>query len=176
MDAERLILTRGLPKTDQTIQYAAYDDGDYEAGWWPGRKSINNRTRLIYKIIAGDKIVVDRATGLIWAADGTAEGCNNGAFIAWLAALAAANILDFAGFTDWRLPNMKELLSLINYRTSAPCISQGPFSNTVLDHYWSSTTDVTNTDDALCVDFDVQGIRGFPKTYDKYVRYVRGGL
>ena len=41
---------------------------------------------------------------------------------------------------DWRLPNIKELLSLVDYEELAPALPSGhPFTN-VQDDYWSSTT------------------------------------
>jgi hypothetical protein len=43
--------------------------------------------------------------------------------------------------TDWRLPNIKELLSLIDYNNYNPPLPTGhPFLNVYASSYWSSTT------------------------------------
>lgn len=177
-DAHKNIITRGLPKTGQTISYQAGDDGDdrYEAGWWVRRLNANNRQRWIAKTIAGDDIVLDRATGLMWAADGNAAGCNNGANITWANAIIYAEGLMFAGFTDWRLPNVKELMSIVNYGLFLPPISQPPFSNTFTHCYWSSTTNVSIDDEAWVVDFFGGMVDIMPKGVAIRIRCVRKGV
>ena len=45
------------------------------------------------------------------------------------------------GYTDWLLPNRKELSSLIDYSQSSPALPSGhPFTNVQSDSYWSSTS------------------------------------
>lgn len=174
------IITRGLPKTGQIISYASYDDGTYEAGWWQGRLNANNRTRWIAKTIAGDDIVVDRATGLMWAADGNAAGCFNGGIAPWISAISYSRMLIFAGFDDWRLPNIKELESIAAYNLSYPAIEQPPFANihgaSSTDRYWSSTTAVFLTVNAFFYRFDVGQLATRAKTEENYLISVRGGL
>ena len=142
------IITRGLPKTGQTVSYQAGDDGDYEAGWWKGRLGSNNKARFVSKTIAGDDVVIDRATGLMWAADGNEAGCNNGGSANWSTAITYAEGLTFAGFSDWRVPNIKELISIINYSSLAPCVDEPPFANTSINYYWTSTTNMEYTNGA----------------------------
>ena len=95
----------------------------------------------------GDGTVTDRATGLTWAkADG-------GKTMNWQQALAYAENLDLAGHTDWRLPNVKELQSIVDY-THAPDARQasarGPAINPIFkltnveSWFWSSTTHIEN--------------------------------
>ncbi|MCK4791510.1 MAG: DUF1566 domain-containing protein [Desulfobacteraceae bacterium] len=175
-EAGQNIITRGLPKTGQTTVHAAFDDGYYQAGWWRGRISINNRERWIAKTIGGDDIVVDRATGLMWAADGNAAGCNNGAIITWPIAITYASTLNFAGFEDWRLPNVFELTSILRLEGAAPLIEQPPFSNTKSGNYWSSTTFVSDALKALYVNFQLGYGYVADKTTTQYLRAVRGGL
>lgn len=57
----------------------------------------------------GDGTISDHATGLMWLKDDNGEGLN------WKDALAYAEHLTFAGHDDWRLPNAKELQSLLDY-------------------------------------------------------------
>ena len=48
----------------------------------------------------------------------------------WQDALNSCKNLDFAGYTDWRLPNVRELLSLIDYGSHDPALPKDhPFTN-----------------------------------------------
>jgi hypothetical protein len=133
------VFSRRLPKTGQTISYQAGDDGDYEAGWSIGQ-------RFIIKTIGGDQIVLDRATGLMWARDFNAAGGNNGAVITWANAIIDAEALTFAGFTDWKIPNAIEIVSIRDFATTrfqAVFLNQPPAAKQT--GVWSSSTDPTLT-------------------------------
>ncbi len=143
------ILSRGLPKTMQETEYQTGDDGTYEAGWCIGRLVANNKVRYIARTIGADDVVLDRATGLMWAADGVAAGCNNGNTSSWANAITYCNGLNFAGFTDWRLPNLFELSSIVEMDRGGvvdePMLDPAFFPNMPVDpsfwaKYWSSTT------------------------------------
>lgn len=64
----------------------------------------------------GGGTVTDQATGLIWQQADSGTGLN------WQDALAYAEGLQLAGYRDWRLPNAKELQSLLDY-TRAPGVT-----------------------------------------------------
>jgi len=170
------ILSRGLPKTGQETSYYATDDGQHEAGWWFGLLNANNRTRFVVKTLDGDDVVIDLATGLMWARDGDAAGCNNGNKVAWGTALGCCNILDFANFTDWRLPNILELCSIVNHEIYNPAIWDS-FTNTKYDsEYWSSTTRPFSTTYARTISYSEGSYYSGEKTTKYYLRAVRGGL
>lgn len=57
----------------------------------------------------GDGTVTDRATGLMWAKYDNNKGVD------WVEALYYAENLELAGYTDWRLPNVKELQGIVDY-------------------------------------------------------------
>jgi len=57
----------------------------------------------------GDGTIADRATGLMWMREDSQEGMN------WEDALSWAEDLELAGYDDWRLPNAKELQSIVDY-------------------------------------------------------------
>ena len=78
-----------------------------------------------------DEIVTDNLTGLIWKKTFT----NNAS---WTSALAYCENLEYAGYDDWRLPNILELASLINLNYSSHA-SDFPSINTVRPP-WSSST------------------------------------
>jgi len=112
----------------------------------------------------------------MWAQNGSAAGCNNGATAAWEAAGKYCQDLTFATYTDWRLPNAKELFTLVKFEGSAPFIDQTTFPATVSSDYWTSTTYVPNTDLAMTVDFRSGVVdHRASKTVNYYVRCVRAG-
>lgn len=176
MKAKNIVLSRLLPKTGQSISYRARDDGEIEAGWWRGLLNANNKTRFIAKTIGGDDVVIDLATGLMWAANGNKAGCNNGNELEWGEAIDYANALDFAGFTDWRLPNINELGSIVDFSAVNPAIYTSFFPNTAADIYLSSTSRQAPTTYAWYIEF-WYGMRGSQaKDVHNHIRCVRGGL
>ncbi len=179
--ARKFVLSRGLPKTGQITSYNAGDDGDLEAGWWRGRLNANNKVRYRLDSIGGDAVVTDLATGLMWAAAGNAAGCNNGITINWANGIAYATGLDFAGFDDWRMPNVKELISIVEYDAALsvgadPLIQEPPFSSTMREDYWTSTALVYDPTRAQCAHFGQGNIGWSFKTSLEYLRCVRKGL
>ena len=84
-----------------------------------------------------DGTITDRATGLMWTKTDSGRGLN------WEQALAYAGNLKLAGHADWRLPNAKELQSIVDY-TRIPAINPLFQLSTLPDHnhpfYWTSTT------------------------------------
>ena len=91
-------------------------------------------------------VVNDNLTGLIWQQDGstpTVGWCTGGAKNWWdaLNYCVFLSYNNYLGYKDWRLPNVDELKSLVNYGQSNPATwldSQG-FANTQSSFYWSST-------------------------------------
>jgi hypothetical protein len=91
----------------------------------------------------GDDTVTDEATGLMWSQDDSGEGMN------WEDALAYAEDSTYAGYDDWRLPNIKELQSIADYSGAFPAMDTSVFNLTELTNikgqtdypfYWSSTS------------------------------------
>lgn len=114
-------------------------DGETQAGVkWPDPRFTDN----------GDGTVADNLTGLMWLKD---MGCFDKK--TWYQALDT--IADFntnqetficeeytGKYTDWHLPNRKELYSLIDRSQYNPPLPSGhPFANIQMYHYWSSTTE-----------------------------------
>jgi len=103
-------------------------DGEHQIGMaWPNPRFIDR----------SDGTVLDRLTSLMW----TKNAQQIKGTMKWGHALAACNNLNFAGYTDWRLPNAKELLSLIDYEQHDPALCAGhPFDKVQFLFYWTSTT------------------------------------
>ncbi len=91
----------------------------------------------------GDGTITDRATGLIWQKGDSGRPMN------WSDALAYAEGLSLAGHGDWRLPNAKELQSIVDY-SRAPdagdASRRGPAIDPIFgitepeSYFWTGTT------------------------------------
>ncbi len=86
-----------------------------------------------------DGTVTDNASGLMWMAVDVGE-C-----VEWEAALELAENYEYAGYTDWRLPDVKELQSIVDYSGAYPAINQNYFQCTETEenpnyYYWTSTS------------------------------------
>ena len=157
-------------------------DGAFRAG--VARRYVDN----------GDGTITDMSTGLMWekkSADFTIHDHGNaymwadafGAFIGELNAGAG-----FAGHTDWRIPNVNELLTLVNYQNRNPAVDLAfntscaenctvlTCSCTQVDFYWSSTTYQSASTGAWIVSFFDGGGTQTYKGESFFVRAVRGGL
>ena len=176
MMTEQTILSRGLPKTDQTVVYQSGDDGSKQAGWWMGLTIAANRVRFEPKTIGSDVILRDNATGLIWVQDGNSSGAYNGNAIKWTSAIAYLEALDFAGFTDWRLPNVMELFSIMRFLGGADGFYPEFDNIKTADSYWSSTTYPLSTNFKYMISFNTRIISIAPRDNTIYILGVRGGV
>ena len=172
----------GVTKTGQTTSYASSqtcgdggtggcDDGYYEKGQALNYTYTDN----------GDGTVTDNNTGLMWKRcsepDTGTSGCTGThSTSTWQGAINQCEGLNYAGYTDWRLPNAKELWSITRLEPeTAPYINQTAFPGTVSGNYWSSTTYPDYTTAALSVRFSHGCLSAYGKTDNSYyVRCVRG--
>jgi hypothetical protein len=81
-----------------------------------------------------DGTIKDNLTGLTW------QKVSNPDTLTWENALIYAESLTLAGFSDWRLPNIKELQSINDERLVNPSISTTYFGTIGIKKYWSSTS------------------------------------
>lgn len=162
-----------IQKTGQTTCYDHLGNvitcGDFPAGQdadenrgvaWPSPRFVDN----------GDGTIFDNLTGLMWAKTPDTTTRN------WNTAITYANGSTLAGMDDWRLPNINELISLIDAgETSLSLPSGHPFTNIqTSSKYWTSTTCPDETSHAFSISF----ITGFnvidnEKTAPMYVLIVR---
>ena len=123
-------------------------DGEFQTGLaWPNPRFVDNN----------DGTVTDVLTGLIWLKDANCFGNRT-----WTNALIEANTLatgscgltDSSEAGDWRLPNVRELESLIDFGHHSPALSDStgtsqwtegdPFTNVTQTFYWTSSTNLFN--------------------------------
>lgn len=158
-----------LPDTGQTVHYstAPGDDSDYLPVAIQPRYEVKNPLGI-------SSVTVDNVTGLVWVTNPVDAAINGG--YAWDGALTACETLNYATYTDWRLPNVKELQSIVDYGTAASAKINGAyFMNTQANVYWSATTYFPNTVNAWDVSFGTGGIGNAPKSGTTFIRCVRGG-
>lgn len=136
----------------------------------------------VHEPVAGEAVVTDLQTGLMWkqCSEGlSGTGCATGSVVSanWSSALTTANATTFAGFDDWRLPNISELHSLIETGCHSPSINTTIFPNTASGFYWSSTTRAFVPHVSWSTNFSDGGVSsGFSvKTGTQRIRLVRGG-
>lgn len=141
----------------------------------------------------GDGTLTDLNTGLTWEIktdDGTVNDKDRTYTFEEAVTLHVAelNTAQLGGFADWRVPNIKELQSLVNYETNAAAVSvallhdctfhctSDTCSCTSASFYWSSTSQQLTPTSAWGVDFGQGFTSRTTKTTKFYVRGVRGGL
>jgi hypothetical protein len=142
--------TSGRPaplwKTGQTHTTVGGDDGDLKIGLpWPDPRFTDQ----------GNGTLADRLTGLIWTKEANAPETGSCRLSnTWQGAIdymACLNSHQYLGYTDWRLPNRKELLSLVNHCPDSALPPDLPFSKAISKRYWSSTTFANAPDNAWVV-------------------------
>jgi hypothetical protein len=171
-----------VEKTGQSTRYADGDDDDLQRGVaWPNPRFTDN----------GDGTVTDNLTGLIWLKNANCTaifGQKN-----WATALSDVKnlaagycgLMDGSSAGDWRLPNVKELASLIHYGVDDPALpntsgtgkwmNEDPFTDVQSDRYWSSTSARSAPRWAFDVDMYHGEVYGSLKSDSLYVWPVRGG-
>jgi len=127
-----------------------------------------------------DGTVTDHLTGLIWLKNANCFGTRN-----WADALSDSNglasgscgLTDGSSANDWRLPNVRELHSLVDYGMSDPAFPSGlPFENVQSYDYWSSTYITGNTIGAAwSVSFFQGDVNSTATNNNNYVWPVRDG-
>jgi hypothetical protein len=134
-------------------------DGEFRAGIpWPRQR-----------FAADGGLVLDRLTGLQWL-----KNANPAEFpVTWQEALqhiAGMNREKWSGRSDWRLPNRRELRSLMAFETRKPALPAGhPFENVFLGWYWTSSTAAIQPAYAWYV--HMEGARMFYGRKEQYCLY-----
>ena len=138
--------------------------------------------------INGDGTVTDKKTNLMWkrCEEGSSgSDCMTGtaAEYNWREALELVNGHSFATYSDWRLPNIKELRTIVAFDRNNPALNSTAFPNlpeNTSHHVWSSTPTWLIHDGFANDSWFVKFNNGAAAAHDRinvhYVRLVRGGL
>ena len=175
-----------LWKTGQTDCYNAAggvidcagtgQDGNFQEGaTWPASRFTDH----------GNGTVTDELTGLMWTKDANAPGpsaCYPGGYKPWHGTythIQCMNDRSYLGYNNWRLPNRKELRSLVDYSRSSPALPPGhPFLNVQTDYEYRSSTGVaylTGSAYSWVVSIDTGDISTGWNGHGYYIWPVRGG-
>jgi hypothetical protein len=132
--------------------------------------------------------VTDNLTGLVWAKNTNlmvtrdptfdADSTANDGLVTWQHALdyvAKLNNENYLSHTDWRLPNVNELESLVHAGVYNPALPTNPFLNVQSGNYWSSTSHAGSTSFAWVVDMNSGLVSADYKAFNHYVWPVRAG-
>lgn len=117
----------------------------------------------------GDGTVTDQATGLMW------QQSDDGVERTWEEALEYSENLALAGYSDWRLPDIRELESIVDDTRYDPAIDTNYFLSAKSSYYWSGSSYACYSDLAWHVYFYYGRVSASSKTYRYYVRCVRSG-
>lgn len=177
-----------VPQTGQRATFTPGDDGDLQAGVvLPTPRFTDN----------GDGTLTDNLTNLVWLKNANCAGAPASSQQGAIAAIGQLNATgkmngvdcgDAHLHKDWRLPNISELGSLINYSFADPALSgaagtthatpNDPFTNfQIASGYWSSTAYAGFPDFGWGANFSVSAhvISTGPKTAPGFILAVRGG-
>ena len=143
-----------IPRTGQRWTYHDGDDGDLQPGHgWPPRFTVPE---------GNTNVVVDNLTGLMWSRlaspiYGSWDNCLN------LMSILEEGMYEYDG---WRMPTVREMESLIDLGNFSPALpTLHPFNN-LAEHYWTSTGDVTDTNQAWKVSIVDGSIHSWDRTND----------
>ncbi len=131
----------------------------------------------------GNGTITDTKTGLMWkkCMEGvTGNSCDTGSATAftWQTALQQPGVVNGGGFAtyhDWRLPNIKELTSIVEEQCYEPGINLNRFPNTPSSVVWSGSPVDGLWTSAWVVDFGEGAALQFSRGLGHRVRLVRGG-
>jgi hypothetical protein len=153
-----------------------------------GKAPVEHERYVVLAQVAGEPVVADTSTRLMW------QGCSAGQqgsdctpvadMMDWQSSLAFCEGLTWGGFDDWRLPNVRELHSLVDTTRERPAIDDhafpntpyyGPITHNNAGQYWSSTARSYNSF-ALYVAFGTGFSHFYEQPEDRHVRCVRGAV
>jgi hypothetical protein len=115
----------------------------------------------------GDGTVTDNVTGLMW------QQAVPATLYAWADAIAYCPTLTLAGHSDWRLPSVIELVSIVDLGQFSPSINGKYFPSTPANFFWSSSPVAGSPSLAWLVYFDNGNTGSVVVSGTDFVRCVR---
>ncbi len=118
--------------------------------------------------LSATEMAVDARTGLTWQDNRFVESER----VTYAQAEKLCKEMRLGNHDDWRIPTIRELLSIIDYKKYDPAILDG-FSIGESSYYWSSTQYMGDPDKVWGIDFKDGAADSNGKAYDRRVRCVR---
>jgi len=191
--AEARVTKGRINKTGQNVDFGPGSDGDLQRGLSRIFNDLGNgvvkdaRTGLFWEKKSDDGSIHDKDNTYTWGQVVVPFSMNGSMVKTFLEALNTPPC--HGGYCDWRVPNMNELLSIVNWNGSGPvafpefntnctagcsvtacsCTGSGGFP------YWSSSTRPGVPDFAYFVGFGTGSVGSNGKETPSFVRAVRGG-
>jgi len=154
-----------LPDTGQTTSYTTTFGEDHDYTINPPMYTVIDASA---DSDASNDVVIDNVTGLMWHRqdDNTTKS--------WSDASTDCQSSTMASYDDWRLPNVKELASILSFGGNRPTIND-KFSSTSSSYYWSGNSYSGDSNSSFIVLFDGMNFDTYTaKTELHYSRCVRG--
>ncbi|MDA2920750.1 DUF1566 domain-containing protein [Desulfobacterota bacterium AH_259_B03_O07] len=150
-------------------------DGFGVSGHGPALSYTNNRdgtftdnvTNFMWEIKDNNRGVHDVDNTYTWSSSGTAP--DGTLFTVFLAGVNASAL---GGFSDWCIPHVKVLQSIVDYSTFNPASFLVP-GLTAASFYWSATTDASFPNGAWGVNFNLGDVDSISKDGSNHARAVR---
>ncbi|MDH5547048.1 MAG: DUF1566 domain-containing protein [Gammaproteobacteria bacterium] len=133
-----------------------------------------------------DGTVTDLKTGLMWkqcvegmTAQGTTACVGTALTFGWQSALQQVQVVNGdpsqnLGYSDWRMPNIKELQTIVERQCDSPAINQAVFPNDPGTYTWSSTSNKIPANGAWRTGFDTGNAISSGLSNLTNIRLVRG--
>lgn|GEM_PF-659712 len=131
-------------------------------------KTGNFRNHFELQVINTQKVVIDYATGLMWLHGGSRDYMDYSKIQGWIDSLNRAK---YAGFSDWRVPTLEEVASLLENKENRYNLFIDTVFSSVQKYIW--TCDTFSNNKAWLIDFYGGDANPIEKTVNAFVRPVR---
>lgn len=127
--------------------------------------------------------IVDPSTSLMWMrcplgytlnTESNACALSEGpGLFTWQQALTQADSFTYSGFDDWRLPNRKELDTIVDRHCFEPAINTSLFPNTPVESFWTNSPYPFNGQSTWGIEFEFGGHKSLLRSGEHAARLVR---
>ncbi len=143
---------------------------------------VDNVTSLVWEVKTIDGGVQDQGATYRWGGVSALAGAPGDYYSDWNVLVNLARSESLCGYSDWRVPTVKELENLRFLKRSRPAVDRNFFSGALSQPYWTATPAAGSTNaeeegaDAWYVDFSDSAVGVGSRTEERRVRLVRGGF
>ncbi len=141
---------------------------------------LDRKTNLMWEVKTTDHTLHNQHNTYTWfdgktgtKNGGNSKNCNWGKFCNTSKYVSLINSQKLCSFSNWRLPSVVELTTIIKYTDFDPTIDTVFFPNAIPSLYWSSEENIDDKEAAWDVPFFYGGEGGSGKEFNSYIRLVR---